>query len=444
MKNGSGMSDISNGNLLRSWKEIAAYLGVDVRTCHRWEAAYGMPVHRAEGNGKKSSVFAYKDELDKWFRDTFKNGHSNQNAPRPGLWAWVVRLILLAIALLWSYTFVAKILTRGKPADFHIEGSTLIVVDKQGRELWRRDTGLEDLEPEAYYRVHFQVPNKYEGNILPAIVIKDIDGDGSVETLFAPKRRADQTGEGWLFCYDRKGTERWKFHQDRELHCGGTVYSPDYRIAGFDVHDLDGDGRGEIVVEAYQAPDWPCLLTLLEASGQRLGEYLNAGYLRDIAYWDIDGDGREELLAVGVNKEYRSGCLIVFDTRKIAGGSPQTGRFVCDGVGPGTERSYVITPPYDVAEASGPFMTDLLTLHITENDRIRATSSLGLMYEFGFDLKPLQVTPADGFKALHAKLAAEGKVTSVLGEAFLNSLRDAVRYWDGKEWTAEPPASPRY
>ncbi len=37
------------------------------------------------------------------------------------------------------------------------------------------------------------------------------------------------------------------------------------------------------------------------------------------------GDGREELIVVGVNNEYRGGCLIVFDTRRISGASPQTG-----------------------------------------------------------------------------------------------------------------------
>ncbi len=58
------MGGISQDNLLRSWKEISAYLGCDVRTCHRWETDRGMPVHRAEGAGTKSPVFAYKDELD--------------------------------------------------------------------------------------------------------------------------------------------------------------------------------------------------------------------------------------------------------------------------------------------------------------------------------------------------------------------------------------------
>jgi len=132
---------------------------------------------------------------------------------------------------------------RRQPADFSIEGPTLIVLDKEKRELWRKDTKMEDLLTEDFYRRNFQVMHKDEGNILPALVIRDINGDGDTKVLFAPKRVSDQTEEGFLYCYDRKGVELWSFHGGRELRCGGKVFSPDYRIAGFHVHDLDGDGR---------------------------------------------------------------------------------------------------------------------------------------------------------------------------------------------------------
>ncbi len=69
------MSEMAKDNLLRSWKDISAYLGCDTRTCYRWEKNHGMPVHRAEGGEMKSPVFAYKDELDSWFQQTFKNSH---------------------------------------------------------------------------------------------------------------------------------------------------------------------------------------------------------------------------------------------------------------------------------------------------------------------------------------------------------------------------------
>jgi TolB-like protein/tetratricopeptide (TPR) repeat protein len=52
---------------LVSWKEIATYLGREVRTVQRWENTEGLPVHRHE-HLKKSTVYAYASELDEWFR----------------------------------------------------------------------------------------------------------------------------------------------------------------------------------------------------------------------------------------------------------------------------------------------------------------------------------------------------------------------------------------
>jgi hypothetical protein len=37
---------------LESWKEIAAYLGRDLRTVMRWEKERSLPVHRVPGGGR--------------------------------------------------------------------------------------------------------------------------------------------------------------------------------------------------------------------------------------------------------------------------------------------------------------------------------------------------------------------------------------------------------
>ena len=52
---------------LDSWKEIAAYLKKEVRTVQRWEKSLDLPVRRL-AHGKQGSVFAYKSELDAWWR----------------------------------------------------------------------------------------------------------------------------------------------------------------------------------------------------------------------------------------------------------------------------------------------------------------------------------------------------------------------------------------
>jgi hypothetical protein len=74
---------------LDSWKEIAAYLGRDLRTVRRWEKEKGLPVHRVPG-GERQAVFAYRAEIDAWLsgRLTKIDGISpddepNRRAPGP-------------------------------------------------------------------------------------------------------------------------------------------------------------------------------------------------------------------------------------------------------------------------------------------------------------------------------------------------------------------------
>jgi hypothetical protein len=421
----------------RSWKEIAAHFGVDVRTCYRWEADRGLPVHRAENGEKKSPVFAYKNELDAWFAETFKNSHRPEKARRvPRRLPWV----LGGAALVAAAGALAYVLFRPprQPADFRIEGSFFIALDKDKRELWRRDTGAEDLQPESFYRDNFQVMHTVQENILPMLVIRDIDGDGDNEVVFALARNGDRSREGTLICWDRRGRERWRFQAGRALRSRSKSFGPDYRIAGIYAHDLDHDGRLEILVESFYASDWPCQLAVLDSAGKAIGQFWNSGYLRQAAFHDVDGDGREELIVCGVNNQYRGGCLIVFDTRDISGGSPQTGDFVLEGIGPGSMLYYVTTPYTDVSLAKRVAVDGLRRLDIMSNDWIEVGAAVGINYDFDFQLKCIQVSMEHKFWMDHYELSRSGAVSSVLGEDYRKKLKDGIRWWDGRAWSAEP------
>lgn len=50
---------------LDSWKEIASYLGREVRTVQRWEKTNGLPVRRLY-HEQRGSVYAFTEELDRW------------------------------------------------------------------------------------------------------------------------------------------------------------------------------------------------------------------------------------------------------------------------------------------------------------------------------------------------------------------------------------------
>ncbi len=57
----------TKGDRLDSWKAIAEYLGVEVRSVQRWEKERGLPAHRVPGD-RRGRVFAYPSDLDTWLK----------------------------------------------------------------------------------------------------------------------------------------------------------------------------------------------------------------------------------------------------------------------------------------------------------------------------------------------------------------------------------------
>jgi hypothetical protein len=58
----------SGTEVLRSWKEIADYLGACVKTVQRWEQEYKFPIRRLKAS-KGAMVFALKTDVDHWLRN---------------------------------------------------------------------------------------------------------------------------------------------------------------------------------------------------------------------------------------------------------------------------------------------------------------------------------------------------------------------------------------
>jgi hypothetical protein len=72
------------GTRLDSWKEIAGWLNRSEKTVRRWEETEGLPVHRLL-HDKRSSVYAYSGELQRWL--DFRRAHEGAAASAPDQWA---------------------------------------------------------------------------------------------------------------------------------------------------------------------------------------------------------------------------------------------------------------------------------------------------------------------------------------------------------------------
>ncbi len=431
-------------NILTSWKEIAAYLDHDVRTCVRWEQRYGLPIHRLDRDSK-GKVFAYKEQIDEWRAARAANGTSRPEGvgKRPGL----LRAFPLVFALAGLAAAAYFLFLDGSsvPSGFDISGSRLLVLNEKGRTLWPFDTRLDDLEPAEFYREHFQekaVGPRYDA-VWPMILIKDLDGDGRREVLFSFQTQSED-GEGILVCLDDKGVERWRFTAGRELTLASRAFRREYRVFGFDVEDYDGDGALEVLAVSIHKPDWPCQVVLLDALGKPEGEYWNAGYLMEAKLGDVDGDGVKELVLGGVNNEYARGCVVVFKPGAMSGGSPQEdpGYRWLD-VGPGTEAAYILFPKTDVHEAIREAGDPVNYFWIHEGDGLTAvTVETQVFYDLDRTLACRDVNLGNDFKNLHEKYRLEGKVCSVPNDAYRKALGEAILYRQGDAWAPRPAPAP--
>lgn len=143
------------------------------------------------------------------------------------------------------------------------------------------------------------------------------------------------------------------------------------------------------------------------------------------------------MIVSGVNNQY-GGALIVFDPANVNGCSPQTGEFRSDTLPRGSEKYYIRTPRTDVSLALGDIVEGIRNVWVTSNSRLEANTFYNLTYEFDFGLHCVNVDWGHGLMVKHNELAAAGKIHSVLDESYRETIKNGVRYWDGRAWVAEP------
>ncbi|MBN2198257.1 MAG: hypothetical protein JW747_00235 [Candidatus Aminicenantes bacterium] len=443
---------------LSSWKEIAEYLGWDERTCLRWEKNLGLPVHRIDPKSKRSRVFAYAGDLDRWLAERKgqpspedpepqkrreRGGRTARQAARAFKRMQTPFFVAAAAGVLSLAIFVLFDRSDG-PADFKIRGSTLVILDKGGRELWSYDTGVKKLRGEDFYRRRFPYPvldpHLFDKEY-PFLVIRDINSDGRPEVVFAAQSE-EPLDMGPLVCFDHRGRRLWTFEPGREMAYGCRTYSNDYYVEVLDVCDLEGDGRAEIITVSNQIPFFPTQVAVLNAEGRVVGEYWHAGRLSRFEAVDLDGDGRKELVFGGKNNEYRKPCLVILDSANVRGGSPQMSESYRNNTfAEGGERRYVLFPRTAVDKIEDPAGDVIRGIQILQNGHMALwTGASNICYEIDGQGQLTAVRLSDGFRSKFNRYQAEGRIAG--GEldevSFTLGLAVQVLYYDGRGWESDP------
>ncbi len=295
--------------------------------------------------------------------------------------------------------FLIRTLTADtRPQAARLEGSTLVVTNAKGEELWRKSFS------EGFQR------DSYEQGLATRMWFGDLEGKGrnSVLLLYNPavNPRSHSTT---LICYSDRGKEKWRWTPGRalpELEGDPAVF---YTV-GFGV--LKGRlGEGSrIVVSSLHNLLYPHQIAVLDSNGKTLSEYWHSGHLDYLTLADLDGDGRQEIVASGISNGYRQATLVVLDPDRVFGASTEGARpeIQIHGMGVAQERLRLLFPRSDLNKQLSVYNQSEEV--VVSNGRTRLAvrecfqlPSCRIWYEFdrSFNLTSVQVD--DQFRSAHAE-----------------------------------------
>lgn len=294
--------------VLDTWKAIAGYLGVSVRTAQHWEDTQGLPVHGLRG--ERARVWVLSKELEAWRR-----GYSAGLPPEPaGRWVkWAVGaacLVAVAIgAAAWWKT------RPGAPVRCESSGEWLTAFDAENRRVWRHK--LPEV-PVSVTQVDENAAFDHPASFA------DLDGDGRVEALYV--FQGTQSGVSSLRSIGEDGRLEWVREPGREVQTvDGNSISGYWIPSWVGVLSKPRADGGRIIYVSHHVYSWPSRVAALTAQGKVVAEYWFPGWLIIGFINDLDGDGVEEILVGGVNDSYsgrgHEGALVVLDAEFSSGQS---------------------------------------------------------------------------------------------------------------------------
>jgi hypothetical protein len=262
------------------------------------------------------------------------------------LWTWRRPLavgVLLALSLSLARLIYGPL--DRNPVTVTWEGKHLVLENEHGQIIDRIDAG------EATVR---HATDRSRGYSTRDATLADVDGDGTNEGIWTriPGDRTGDRSEVICSSTDSRGV-RWRVDIGARFHFpqNPSADSTMYRVTHLSAGDFDRDGSVEIFLSANGGSFTAILLKLDGKTGARRDLYLHVGHLYAMEPFDIDGDGRDEIIFTGINNALEEACIGVLPATRIGGCGPTKPPYVPIDIAPAEHRTYLLVPRTVVGDA---------------------------------------------------------------------------------------------
>ena len=401
---------LGTGDRLEGWKEIAVFIGRDVRSAMRWKER-GIPVRTVPG-GKRSRVSASRKEISQWMSGKLAEpspevpvlGPPNSDRSSiPARGTHLSRRTLLGLlATAVPVAGVASFLVvhrKAGPERAVLSGNLLTALDGLGRTAWTyRFAGTPwDDNPQSW---QVQVLD-FEGRGRPGVLVAQ-------NLISAPG--ADAAGQGELFYFDSDGKLKWTLPARPDLlDFNGQPFAPAWNYS----HVIATPSRagGHTVWAAVRHNfRWPGCVLRIDAKGGSRVHFANAGNIERLSYLRrSDGDF---IVFAGENNAFDRSCAGLIGIDDVPAVSPASAlpryRFAN---GPhGLARSYMLFPTVELETAVNAPYGEAGQVNCHHGGVVVEVGTAGaiLHYELSENFEPQAAIPCGSYPAIHRKFEEQG------------------------------------
>ncbi len=430
---------------LDSWKEIAEYLGRDVRTAMRWAKSQGLPVRRVAG-GRGRSVFAFEDEVDEWM-----SGQSAAESTLPPTQPATEATVSAAPPRL-----------SRSPSRFAIIGaSTGLIVLSVGAGVAFRNSGSDSDSPvhvsasSDSVRVRDRagverVLHRFDPAVQTVFTrttaqITDIDSDTRAEITVGVSyyeehgRRSIRPGE--LLHFDPDGTLRWRFAFDEKITFREATFGGPWGLTDWQVGPASSPSR--IAVAAHDNVWWASIASVIDHNGQRVGSFVNPGWIESLSWLD-----RQRLAIAGFNNARDAAMVALIDPARSLGQAPGSDGtpFECLSCPADPPLFYATLPRSELNRLTGSRFNRaqvsrldidrivVMTIEVP-GDPLAATA----VYEFDESMQLRRARYDDVYWDAHRRLELEGRLSHGRADCPERDGPPTIHVWSQAGWERIAP-----
>lgn len=344
-----------------------------------------------------------------------------------------------AVVLMFGYLSFSALThsSKGSPLyhQFNERDNSVEVFDTSDNKLWNLKLNIDVKELKIIEATFFALK----------VMEFDVTHDGKNELIIIPPVMNDVDSRGSAKIYNAAGEKTGDLSVPfREIHFGTKRYDRDFYPSVM----VSDSGKRNLFI-SYTNGRSPTIIARYGNDGTLLGTYWHYGQLNSLVFFDVDHDGKKELILNGINdtEDETKGSFavtIILDPEKIIGNTECSATYGFGLPSSNSEHRIIRYPIPEIIEnapvnliaktTAYPSEKDLrvLTDAVFENSRIALEyfyDSTMTVHDVKFDAQTLYY---------HSTLFKQGKLKQPINDEYIRLLVQSVLYWEGNAWEKHP------